>query len=317
MIQTLELLRSAAPARRQDADSNPAEPGGQTEEDGSPAEAPRKRSWWRFLLPLFNAVKEDLFALAVATIFAVVRAMGITIRSGTTGLRFTFGRATKELHEGFHPLFPGVQQVRVLPTRSRSMDLPSQRVVNNEGLVYHADANLVYRVVDVRRALIEIDDLEQGMLQMLTLGVQEVLRATDRRTITETEALSKALTENLERRLEPWGVAVERAGFPSIGPSPRTMRITQLAQNTTERSTQHERMRDAGLPSGLAAALVGTRAMPRSRVARATAREYLARRVRKLHKFLGSRGWTAIQIKQAELSLLSATPTRRRRVARR
>ena len=276
-----------------------------------------KRRWWQFLAPIFDAVKDDLLVIFTATVFAIVRAMGITIRSGYTGLRFTFGRASKELHEGFHPLFPGVQQVKVLPTRSRSMDLPSQRVVNREGLVYHADANLVYRIVDVRRALIEVDDLEQGMLQMLTLGVQEVLRATDRDTITDTEALSRALTSNLEQRLEPWGVAVERAGFPSIGPSPRTMRITQLAQNTDERRGMHARIIATGVASGLAAGLVGTRSMPRTRARRALSREIQMRRLRTLRKLLNTRGWTAVEIKQAELTLLSRASTRGRRNSRR
>lgn len=276
------------------------------EEDKAP------KRWWQFLIYIFDAIKDDLLVVFTATVFAIVRAMGVTIRTGTTGLRFTLGRASKELAPGFHPLFPGLQSVKRIPTRSRTMDLPSQRVVNTDGLVYYSDANIVYRVVNVRRALIEIDDLEKGMRQMLTMGVQEVLRATDRYTISDTEALCQALLLNLEHRLEPWGVAVERAGFPSIGPSPRTLRITQLSQKVAERERTQDFLARANVPAGLDLGLVGTRRMPRPRAKRAIAREQHQRRFKRLRKLLQSRGWSSVEIKQAELSLLSRVSTRGR-----
>ncbi|MFT7678498.1 MAG: regulator of protease activity HflC (stomatin/prohibitin superfamily) [Planctomycetota bacterium] len=280
------------------------------QEPAEEEESPKR--WWQFLVYIFDAVKDDLFVVFAATAAAIVRAMGVTIRTGTTGLRFTLGRASKELAPGFHPLFPGLQSVKRIPTRSRTMDLPSQRVVNTDGLVYYSDANIVYRVIDVRRALIEIDDLEKGMRQMLTMGVQEVLRATDRHTISDTAALSEALLRNLEHRLEPWGVAVERAGFPSIGPSPRTLRITQLAKKVEERERTRDYLASSGVAAGMDLGLVGTRRMPRSRAKRAIAREQHQRRFKRLLKLLQTRGWSTVEIKQAELSLLSRVSTRGR-----
>jgi len=249
-----------------------------------------------------------LFTLAAA----VVRAMGVTIESGQTGLLFSFGRARRELQPGFHLLIPFLQRARRMPTRSRTLDLPSQRVTTFEGLVYHVDANLVYRVIDVRKAMIEIDRLEKGMLQMLGLGVQEVLRGAHHEEIKSSDSLDRALATNLARRLVPWGVEVERAGLPSITPSPRTLRITQLAEVTGERRDKCRTLVQAGVPQRRALALIGTRTFPRSRTRALRRRAEHARRTSRLLGRLKQRGWTAVEARRAELALLARVSARGR-----
>lgn len=271
------------------------------------------RPWIEVLRGIWDQIKDDLLLVILATMAALLRAMGTTIRSGQTGLSFLCGHARRELQPGFHLLVPFLHRVRRMPTRSRTLDLPSQRVATLQGLVYHVDANLVYRVVDVRRAMIQVDELEKGMIQMLGLGVQEVLRGSHAEEIRTSRVLDRALAENLARRLEVWGVSVERAGFPSITPSPQSLRITQLEQVTGERRTTYGRLVEAGVPERRALALVGTRSMPRGKT---RAHRRLARYRRRLHKLNGllkQRGWSAVEIKQAGLSLRTRIISRGRR----
>ncbi len=214
---------------------------------------------------MIEKMGDDLFVILAATVGAIVRASGVQVQSGHKGMLFHFGRATKVLDHGFRPLIPFFQTVTIVPTRSRTMDLGSQRVVNQDGLVYFADANLVYHVEDVRKSVVEIDNLEEGMMQMLMLGVQEVLRATDRHTIADTPTLARALEQNLAARLEPWGVAVDKAGFPTLSPSAKSLRITQLDERIEERHLQHKSFRAHGFNTPTSLTLVGTRRFPRSR----------------------------------------------------
>jgi len=239
-----------------------------------------------------------------------VRAMGVTVESGQTGLRFSFGRAGRELGPGFYPLIPFLQIVRKVPTRSRTMDLPAQRVATFEGLVYHVDANLVYRVTDVRKAMIEIDDLEQGMVQMLGLGVQEVLRDANRAKLARVDELNEALAANLAARLEPWGVTIERAGFPSITPSPKTLRITQLDQIVGERRRMLAHMEALGLPRFRALTLMGTRVRAISHTKHVRRHERLERRRQRLVRALMQHGWMNVQIHQAGKRLKARMSTR-------
>jgi len=263
---------------------------------------------WRFL----GQFKEDLAFIVVATAAAFLRAMGVTVETGWTGLRFDFGRAKKELGPGFHLLVPFVQTARRIPTRSRTMDLPAQRVTTYDGLVYLVDANLGYRVTDVRKALIQVDDLEKGMLQMLGLAVQEVVRAASGAECNTAGALDARFVAALERRLTVWGVTVEGAGFPSIRPSPRTLRITQLEKTVEARRLQLLELEPLIGDRASALALVGTRRMPRTR-ARAMQRFLRShKRVLRLHRTLAVRGWSGAQIKEAELRVLDHLAAQRR-----
>ncbi len=241
-------------------------------------DAPKSKSkWWKFIMKLLEESRDELIVVAAATAGTLIRAMGVQVKSGTAGLLFTNGRATLVLRDGFRPLIPFLQQVVIVPIRARTMDLPSQRVVNRDGLVYHADANLVYHIHDVHKAVIEIDLLEKGMLQMLTLGVQEVLRDTNRDTVRDTATLSKALEDVLTKRLADWGVTVDKAGFPSLTPSPQTLRITQLNQQVEERKARYETFINKGHGSARSLALVGPRRFPRPRRVRSVREEYARR----------------------------------------
>ena len=214
-----------------------------------------------------NYAQELVTALFV-TAGAIVRAAGRTVDSGSTGLKFSFGRAVGVVGPGFHPLIPFLQVIRTLPTRSRTLDLPGQQVTTLDGLVYQVDANLVYRVVDVRRALIEIDDLERGMLQVLGLAVQEVLRGRARSELYASSELDAELSRLMSRQLEPWGVELEHAGFPTIHPSVETTRVTQLDALGSERAQVLARFDREGIDRRAGLVLLGTGGtiVPRTRL---------------------------------------------------
>jgi regulator of protease activity HflC (stomatin/prohibitin superfamily) len=226
--------------------------------------------------------RQELVTALLVGLGALVRAAGRTVESGSTGLKFSFGRVSREVGPGFHPLVPFLQVIRTLPTRARTLDLPEQQVTTLDGLVYQVDATLVYRVVDVRRALVEIDDLQRGMLQVLGLAVQEVLRVRSRNELYASDALDGELSALMARQLEPWGVRVEHAGFPTIHPSAETTRVTQLDALTRERAGVLGMLRagGAGLRSGLVLLGTARRVVPRTHVLAARARAARRRRRR-------------------------------------
>ncbi len=195
---------------------------------------------------------------AVLAIYAIVRASGITIDSGQTGLKFSFGRATRELKQGFHIVIPFVQKVRVVPTRSRTLDIPRQRVTTLDGLALLVETNLVYRIVDVRKALVQIDNLQKGILQTFGLSVQQVLRGLDGQTARVSKELEGKLEAVLSERLSDWGVQVERAGLTSITPSNETLRVTQLHQRAMARHYVHRVLAEV-LPARRAVMILGAR----------------------------------------------------------
>lgn len=266
-------------------------------------EEKRPAPWRELLERLFVQFRDELVLILAGAVAALAQAMFYKVQTGETGLLFSFGRARRELRPGVHFLIPFVWRARKMPTRSRTLDLPFQQVVNQDGLVMFVDANLVYRVTEVRKAMIEIDQLEKGMLQMLGLGVQEVLRSTPREEFRQSGDLDRRLATNLARRLAPWGVSVEHAGFPSISPSPHTLRITQLGARVDERRRGRDLLVERGVASRRALPLIGTRTVPRARIHRKRELEFLRRRERRLLARAKQEGWTGADIKRAGISL--------------
>ncbi|MFT5285405.1 MAG: hypothetical protein ACI8TQ_001569 [Planctomycetota bacterium] len=219
------------------------------------------RSWWRYITDgledgLIQFAQQNASILAIAA-YTVAKATGITVKSGNTGLLFSFGRAKQEIAPGFRFLIPFLQIVKTVPTRQRTLDLPAQRVTTFDGLVYLVDANLVYQITDIRKALIEIDDLAKGMRQVLVLSVQEVLRNSGRESIQVAKDIDGRLESAMAVRLKPWGVDLIHAGFTSITPSPTTLKLVQLGARVESRRKGIDLLESVtGRP--LALALIGT-----------------------------------------------------------
>ena len=279
---------------------------------------------------MFDIVSMSAEALyiVIGVVSAIVKASGVTVLTGQTGLLYTVGRTDRPvplplrplvaalqstgkletvprsvLRPGFHPLIPFLQRVRKVPTRSRTLDLPAQTVATFEGYVFIADANIVFRIVDVHKALIQVDDLLRGMEQMLTLGVKEILREATLRELQSGQGLDERLRLNLEARVAVWGVTVERAGFPSITPSPRTLRITQLRQKVEERERRVAALTTASgdRPLSVASALgaVGSRRVFRTRTRAQRRRLALRSRDMRVRQVLQRRGHGGAAIDRA------------------
>lgn len=194
-------------------------------------------------------------------LFAIGRLLAAKIETGWTGVLFKFGKVKKTLEPGVHPLVPWFWQVRKVRTRTITLDVAKQKVTSLDGLVYEVDANLVYRVVDPIKALVEIDHLRGGCETALTLAVFELIGQCNREKLQKHEDLDRLLAEHVEGRLERWGIVVESAGFTSIAPDSKTLRLSQLKVKTKERQLVAREYIEKGLPPTLALELLGGETM--------------------------------------------------------
>ena len=195
---------------------------------------------------------------------AIVRSFGTTVQTGWAGVLFSFGRATKILEPGFHPLVPFFQKVRQTPIRSIALDLPRQRVTTSDGLVYDVHANIIYRIDDPILALTAIDDIRKGILTLMPLLVLALMRQHDGDSLQTPQALDAELTTQACEALARWGVGVEQAGLATVAPTAPTMRLTQLGQRVRERAALLGLAAD-DVPAEVVVALVTTGRTPKGR----------------------------------------------------
>ena len=180
----------------------------------------------------------------------------VLVYDGQHGLGFTLGRARRVVGPGVHFKWPIIQNYRVEETKHTTLDLEPQTIQLVDDLVYEVDCKVVYQIVDLHKALIQIDDLVTGLQNRVVMAVQKVLRARDRESIRDTEALSMGIREELRPVGEEWGVRILHFGFSNISPSPATLEITQLELLAREKLRLYEMYRQRGLSDEAAVGLI-------------------------------------------------------------
>jgi hypothetical protein len=252
-------------------------------------------------MTMLEYLLDQLFRLAWAhpiytamLVLGFVRLWGTVIQTGWTGVLFVFGRAKRTLPPGFHFLLPLVHFVRKTPMRSITLELSKQRVTTADGLVYDVDANVVYRIDDAILALTHVDNLKKASLVVLAMAVQEVVVRHTRQALQERRSLDEAFTIAAQEKLSPWGVRVEQAGFTTVAPTRKTLRLTQLRQLVEERQRMLDDYRRHGLSPELAVVLLGSH---RQLVGRAQGR------YRRRNRGLGANRAAVVQIVPVVIAL--------------
>lgn len=180
----------------------------------------------------------------------------VVVYDGQHGLRYTLGRAREVVPPGVHFKLPIVQKITVEDTRHTTLDLEPQVIQLGDDLVYEVDCKVLYQIVNLRRAEIEVDDLVTGMQNRVVLAIQQVVQQQDRESVKDTEAMSEAIRERLAGMEEQWGVRILQLGFSNISPSPTTLEITQLELLAQEKLALYERFRGEGLAEDASVALI-------------------------------------------------------------
>jgi regulator of protease activity HflC (stomatin/prohibitin superfamily) len=190
------------------------------------------------------------FLQAITGIFVVVY-------DGQHALKFTLGRAQNVVGPGVNFKWPIFQRFRVVDTKDTTIDLEPQIIQLSDDLVYEVGAKAVYQIADVRKALIEIDNLVTGLKNRLVLIVQRVVRAQNRQTVRDMVRMIEAVKEELRPVEQQWGVKFHEFGFSTFSPSPETLEITQLRKLAGEKLRLYKRFhRKLGLSEDAAVALI-------------------------------------------------------------
>ena len=135
-------------------------------------------------------------------IVGAITGIFVVVYDGQHALRFTLGRATGVVGPGVNFKWPMIQRFRVVDTKDTTIDLEPQIIQLSDDLVYEVCAKAVYQIVDVRKALIEIEkeDWARQMQQLLRRACHAANLARERGGALAT--LKPRLAEQLERRYD-------------------------------------------------------------------------------------------------------------------
>jgi len=156
--------------------------------------------------------------LATSVLFTVVIAMFILynivkiLKQYERGVIFTLGKVSVEhgvKGPGIIFLWPGIQKMVRVGLRTVTMDVPSQDIITKDNVTVKVNAVVYFRVIDPRKAIIEVEDFYYATSLISQTTLRSVLgqNALDD-LLSNREAINAELQKVIDLQTEPWGVKV-------------------------------------------------------------------------------------------------------------
>ena len=157
------------------------------------------------------------------------------INQGNEALVERLGQYHRKLRPGLNFIVPLIDQVVMEDTtREQILDIKPQNVITKDNIYLEIDAIVYWRIKDMEKSFYQIDDLGQGLTQITTTSLREIIAAN---TLEETNAsrkeMDKELLDMLNEITADWGVEIMRLDIQSITP-PESVRRSMEDQRAAE-----------------------------------------------------------------------------------
>ena len=133
------------------------------------------------------------------------------------GVVFRLGRLVSPRGPGLVILIPGVERMRRVDTRTITMDVPPQDVITRDNVSVKVNAVIYFRVVDVNRAVNEVENYLYATSQLAQTTLRSVCGEAELdHLLVNREALNQRLQEILDTATDPWGIKVSMVEIKHI-----------------------------------------------------------------------------------------------------
>jgi regulator of protease activity HflC (stomatin/prohibitin superfamily) len=157
------------------------------------------------------------------------------LREYERGVIFRLGRLIGLKGPGLIILVPILDKMVKVSLRTLVMDVPPQDVITKDNVTVKVNAVLYFRVVDPRRAVVEVEDFLFATSQLSQTTLRSVLGEVEMDTLlAEREHVNQKLQAIIDRSTEPWGIKVISVEVKDVG-LPEEMRRAMARQAEAER----------------------------------------------------------------------------------
>jgi regulator of protease activity HflC (stomatin/prohibitin superfamily) len=184
--------------------------------------------------------------LVAIVVFYVVGSIKI-LAEYERGVIFRLGKLLPQ------PKGPGVilvfvpidRMVRV-SLRTVALEVPPQDVITRDNVSVKVSAVLYYRVVDPRRAIVEVENYQYATLQLAQTTLRSILgQAQLDDLLAERDRLNQQLQQILDQHAEPWGIKVSAVEVKHVD-LPENMQRSMARQAEAEREKRAKIIHAAG-----------------------------------------------------------------------
>ena len=177
---------------------------------------------------------EPIIAIALVLIGYSLGSAKI-INQGNEALVERLGQYHRKLRPGLNFIVPLFDQVVMEDTtREQILDIKPQNVITKDNIYLEIDGVVYWRIKDMEKSFYQIDDLAQGLNQITTTTLREIIAQN---SLEETNVsrvdMDKELLDRLNETTADWGVEIQRVDIQSITP-PESVRLSMEDQRAAE-----------------------------------------------------------------------------------
>ena len=185
---------------------------------------------------------EVALGIIVVVAFFGLIAIGSSVRilrEYERGVIFRLGRLIAQKGPGLILLIPFIDRMVKVDLRTVTLNIPPQEVITRDNVPAGVNAVAYFRVVDSRKAIVEVENFLLATSQISQTALRSVLgKAEFDQLLSERERLNEELQKIIDESTEPWGVKVTAVEIKDV-------EIPEQMQRAIARQAEAERERRA------------------------------------------------------------------------
>ena len=143
-------------------------------------------------------------------------------------------------------VFAPIDRMVKVSLRTIVLDVPPQDVITKDNVSVKVNAVLYYRVMDPRRAIVEVENFGYATSQLAQTTLRSVLGQVELDDLlSERERLNRELQEILDQHTDPWGIKVSAVEVKHVD-LPENMQRAMARQAEAEREKRAKIIHAAG-----------------------------------------------------------------------
>ena len=157
------------------------------------------------------------------------------LREYERGVIFLLGRFWKVKGPGLIIVIPGIQKMIKVSLRTVVMDVPPQDIITKDNVTVKVNAVIYFRVIDPRRAIIEVEDYLYATSQLAQTTLRSILGQSQLDDLlSKRDEINLHLQKVIDEQTEPWGIKVANVEVKNVD-LPQEMQRALAKQAEAER----------------------------------------------------------------------------------
>lgn len=175
-----------------------------------------------------------LVILGLAVLFVIIRSIRIVPEYERLVI-LALGKYSGTRGPGVTIVLPFIETAVRVDLRERFLDIPAQTAITQDNAPIDIDFLIYYRVIDPKRAVLEISDVVSASLNMATTILRAVIGDIELDSVlSQRERINTMLRNKLDEITERWGLKITNVEIREIKP-PRDVQDAMNRQMTAER----------------------------------------------------------------------------------